>query len=410
MCARASRAFALICALVAFGLVVGCTIKVETKVEPAKEPEPPEPQQPIQPAPVVVPEIPNRPNVPVPAPVVEPKDRATPLEFQRFPFGADWVGIKPGDTLRVIGRCVGSKGRGITFENAGRYYGTRPTIPAAELASAFKTDPTGAKYKDRIFVVEGVCAEVSERSVLLSGSKTPLTAAASTDPRLAEAKAEPVAASVAAQDLFAEKDPNRYQGKVIEVTGCVSDFYYGNGAGAQLLLGAPLVGGKRAFGTVECELLEFDPWDHLTYRQTVTVRGRCGGAGSYTKLSHCVITKEAESPVVEITAENLAKEYKKDKQGTISKYFVQEPGLAEGRSLLITGEVLAWIAHAKPPTLTLKGADGVKVNCYLAPGMSGFPTWEAPVGTKVELIARFGLFSKEADTVWMNMGHVRKVK
>ncbi|MCI0704703.1 MAG: OB-fold putative lipoprotein [Planctomycetia bacterium] len=385
-----SRLPALVAALAAFAFVIGC-VKVEVK-------DPPKPQDPN----------------PTPAPGgnpldIKPKeeDKSTPIEFRTAANGADWSGVKPGDSVRVIGKCEGTKGNRIEFESAGRYYGSRPVVPASEVSSAFKTDPTAAhtKYKGRIFAVEGVCAKVTDRELHLSGSKPATDLGKWVDPRLSAAKRAKTDITVAARDLITAKKDTEYKGKMVEVTGKVQHFEMGPGSGAAVSLGDVDTSGKLVSGVVHARLLEFEPWNRLTYDQTVTIRGKCLSVGGYAEVTDCVILNEGPSPVIAITAEELAKEYKQDKKGTDAKYYTRVGNVLIGKSLAISGEIVSW-QDSKTPQVTLKGADGVKVQCYLAPGFSGFLLSEAPVGAKVTVIAQYTNQGNN-ETVQVNHGVIR---
>jgi hypothetical protein len=396
--------------MLGFALMAGCNVKFD----PPKQPDPPA-EQTEQPAPPP-PENPNPPNEPRGPKRSkrsdEERDTATKLAFRTQPYAADWSGVKAGDTVRVIGQYEKMRGDRVEFGFAGRYYGSRPVVPAAEVSAAFKTDlaAADAKYKGRVFVVEGVVASVSDRDLLLSGSKVAEPGAApTTDPRVRAAKAAKATVTLDAKEVTTAKADAPYKGKVIEVTGAVDYFEFGPGTGATVSLHAVTPEGKILSGTVHCQLLEFEPWNRLTYDQTVTVRGKCQTVGNFTQLSDCVIVKEGTSPVIELTAEEFAKEYKADKKAADVKYYAKETGYARGKALLITGEITAWNTTGKVPQVTLAGTDGVKVNCYLAPGLSGFPSWEAPVGTKVQLLGQYAFLGNN-DAVWMNLGIIRKVE
>jgi hypothetical protein len=127
--------------------------------------------------------------------------------------------------------------------------------------------------------------------------------------------------------------------------------------------------------------------------------------GGYAEVTDCVIVNEGASPVVAITAEDLAKEYKQDRKGTDAKYFTRIGNSLIGKSLSISGEIVSW-QDSKTPQVTLKGADGEKIQCYLAPGFSGFLLSESPVGSKITLLAQYTNQGNN-DTLQLNQGVIR---
>ena len=87
----------------------------------------------------------------------------------------------------------------------------------------------------------------------------------------------------------------------------------------------------------------------------------------------------------------------------------QATGWDTGKSLVISGEVLGWGKDSSGSYIQLKGADGLTVCCYPAPGAIHFPEFEAPAGAKVELVARYATFGTD-DKVWTNVGLIRVQK
>jgi hypothetical protein len=390
-----SRLPSFVCVLVAIAFLIGCAAKVEvttTGTDPA-------------PGPGVI-------LAPTDPKAGEPKegetDKATPLEF-KSPTGEDWSGVAAGEHVRLIGSCLGTKKGRIEFAGAGRYYGTRPAVPAADVSHAFTTDATAAndKYKDRVFVVEGVCVSINRDTLKVSGAKK-ATVLPSADPRLKDAQAAKAEATFTPEEFTAGK-ANTHKGKVIEVTGPIHSFAVGAGKGPVVGLGVVGTDAKIKSGQVQCRMVEAEPWDRLGYWQMVTIRGKCDFSGPYGEMSACVVVTEGASPLIKVSAKELAAEYKKDKKATDAKYYAKETGQALGKPLLITGEVLGWKRDKSGNALQLKGADGVTISCYLAPGATLFPEFEAPAGAKIELLAQYAFFGTE-NTLWTNMGVIRTRK
>lgn len=337
------------------------------------------------------------------------KDAAIPLEF-KAPFDGDWSDVKPGEAVRLIGTCKGLKNGAVEIVAAGRSYGRRPAQPAADVSAAFAADAAAAdkKYKDRHFAVEGVCVAINGGTLRMSGAKR-AAATVGEKPLPKDALTAKPDARFEADDVLTKKvNLVPHTGKVIEVTGRVHTLSFGSSRGALVGLGHFEADGQQGFGLIQCLVLEEEPWRRLTYDQTVTIRGKLDNGGLLSNLSACVIVKEGAGPATKVTAEDLAREYKKDKKATDNKYRVA-PGAYTGKSLVVAGEVLGWGKDNSGKYIELKGAGGVTVRCYPAPSALGFPEFEAPAGAKVELVARYATFGTD-DAVWMNLGLVRVLK
>ncbi len=385
------RLAAFACVLATLALTIGCKPKIEVKTD---DPNPP----PVNPQPVN----------PQPG---EPKEDEKDAGLEcKAPPGERWNDVKPGDAVRVIGTCQGVKNELVEIVGAGRSYGERPAQAAVDLAAAYKADAKAAdaKYKDRQFTVEGVCVSIKGNAIKLSGSKR-ATAPVGANPLLNEAMNAKAEARFGAADILAGKaDLAPYTGKVIEITGRIHTLSLGTTRGAVVGFGHTDAQGVIQSGLIQCLVIEQEPWRRLSYGQTVTIRGKLDNPGLFSNLSQCVIVKESPGPAVKVTAEALAKEYKADKKATDEKYRVS-PKSIQGQSLIITGEVSGWGKDASGKSIQLKGADGVKIACYPAPGAMAFPEFEAPPGTKVELVAQYAFFGTN-DTVWTNMGLIRVLK
>jgi hypothetical protein len=139
--------------------------------------------------------------------------------------------------------------------------------------------------------------------------------------------------TVTAADLFAEfiKDPDsakkRYNKKIIEVSGEVGGFKYGDNAH-----GVVLRVQKQHTGFV-CNTIDREPWARVCHGQEVKIRGRWS-EGKYEppELIEAVFVERPSRPQV-VTAEQLIKELRTDPTATRQKY--------QGFHLTVEGKIQA---------------------------------------------------------------------
>lgn len=387
---------------------VGLTLAVVLGCSAPKEPEP-------QPK-LAEPEAVRQPKPGGPEPTPPPPEivEEGSLRFFCRAAVADFQGVHPGETVVIFAECKGLEKGGAAFQLSKRYYGSRPAIPATTLAADYAKDETAAKrkYEGRVFAVRGVFLGAKDMDVRISRVRTPGEVTRGTDPQIAlikgvlgrQVEIVTTAKVVAAEQKTPEAN-SKYIGKMVEVSGVVlritgspfSDILYiDTGTGDT---------------KIECSMLSREPWNEIAYGQQVTVRGHCRGVGSTFFLHDCAITEHGPSPAQSMTATDLAQEYAADSAKTNDKYHAKtKDDKGSGTTLLVTGEVVAWTDKSNRfffQPLVLKGADGVRVVCTL--GTMLYPEFEAPVGTKVQVIGCYRR-SEEKDVVIISGCFLRYTK
>ena len=114
---------------------------------------------------------------------------------------------------------------------------------------------------------------------------------------------------------------SKYQNKTLEITGKVTEFGYEFGGETYLLLEGP--------GIIKVHCKESQPWSKAMPGQTTTFRGKCDPDFGVREWQ---IVKVTGDPPPTFAAEQLAKEYKTDEEGTSKKL--------RGKFLIVTGQIV----------------------------------------------------------------------
>lgn len=118
---------------------------------------------------------------------------------------------------------------------------------------------------------------------------------------------------------------SKYSGKVIEISGKVQDFKVSSKEGD---IGDLQLGPSANYSDLDAfECSDPFPMAVAMPGQTVTLRGVCG---EYGVLQWKIVRVEGEQPP-KMSAEQLAKDYQRDEEGTAKKY--------RGKYLVLTGQV-----------------------------------------------------------------------
>ena len=180
-----------------------------------------------------------------------------------------------------------------------------------------------------------------------------------------------------AEEYCPQAANEKFQGKVIELSGTVGDVARNAGGEAFVQLQVPgeLLG-------VMCFTTDERPWAGVARGQKVRIKGLWGGVVMAPRLLSCVFVDPGEYAAVRISAIDLAKEYAADSEETVKKY--------NKKHLVVTGEVAAKdVNELNAVRLTLKTGNNVAVTC-------GFTAFDRDLSGRYEVgqtVTVFGDFS-----------------
>ncbi|HJZ92889.1 MAG TPA: leucine-rich repeat domain-containing protein [Gemmataceae bacterium] len=187
-----------------------------------------------------------------------------------------------------------------------------------------------------------------------------------------------------ADELFKEYKADRgaaekkYRGKVIELSGVVDGMGSNISDDSYLSLKVD----KELIG-VMCFTADDAPWNVAVPGQKVKIKGKWPEFSVSAALVASVLTETGPSPAVRLTADELAKEYKADREAAEKKYKEQY--------LIVTGEVIdRELNSVGAASVQLKAAGEVKVKC----SFTAFAKSQAKalkVGQTVTLIGQYTL-------------------
>jgi hypothetical protein len=113
----------------------------------------------------------------------------------------------------------------------------------------------------------------------------------------------------------------KYQNKLLEITAKVTDYGHEFAGEGYLQLEGP--------GIFKIHCKEPQPWSKAMPGQTITVRGKCD---PYAGIQEWAIVKVTGSPPPTYPADQLAKEFSTDEEGTKKKL--------KGKFLIVTGHIV----------------------------------------------------------------------
>ncbi|MBO0699204.1 MAG: hypothetical protein J2P46_12480 [Zavarzinella sp.] len=211
-----------------------------------------------------------------------------------------------------------------------------------------------------------------------------------TTPALADEKKDPAVVKLDPEAYAAEvkKDEKaaaaKYKGKTIELSGTVSNVARNFGGDVFISLPSKTAG---ILG-VSCFLKDKNVFGKVVKGQEVTVRGRYPDLPFGTQILNCELVKVGPSPALTYTAEELAKEWAKDKEAATKKW--------KDKVLIVSGEIGDTKSNdVGAISVFLKAGDKHRVDC-------GFTAFEKDIagklkkGDKVKVVGEFFEFeSKE---------------
>ncbi|MCA9030225.1 MAG: hypothetical protein KDA66_05405, partial [Planctomycetaceae bacterium] len=207
------------------------------------------------------------------------------------------------------------------------------------------------------------------------------TEAAMPPPRAAEVVRVP--AKQYYDEFHSDKEAfkQRYQGKVIELTGTAIDASFAHdNPYIKLDVGAD------EFTGVHCFTLEQQPWAIVSPGQVVTLRGKFPDLLFAAQLKDAQIVELGESPAPHVTAEEISAQLAASLDDTNAKY--------EDREVFVEGVVEEIEQDAV--ALILRGTNGVRVRCTLYEYAKAEQAPHVKVGDKVYLIGYYGrMFGKD---------------
>jgi hypothetical protein len=158
----------------------------------------------------------------------------------------------------------------------------------------------------------------------------------------------------------------KYKGKTIELSGKVADVHRNASGDPFLSLPAKTAG---ILG-VSCFLKDKNVFGKVVKGQEVTVRGRYPDLQFGVQLLDCELVKVGPSPALTYTAEEMTKEWARDKAGAVKKW--------KDKVLIVSGEVADTKANdVGAINVYLKGTDKLRVDC-------GFTAFEKAVAEKIK--------------------------
>jgi hypothetical protein len=192
-----------------------------------------------------------------------------------------------------------------------------------------------------------------------------------------------------AEEFHRQAGDEKFDGKVIELSGTVEGVGRNAGGEAFVQLKVP----SQMFG-VMCFTTDEQPWAKVARGQKVRIKGLGGAVILAPRLLACAIVEPGEYAAVRISAADLAKEYAADPDATIKKY--------DKKHMVVTGEVAAKdVNEFKAVGLTLKTGNKVAVKC-------GFTAFDRDVsrayavGQTVSVFGEFSLNFGGGDSVDIN--------
>lgn len=174
---------------------------------------------------------------------------------------------------------------------------------------------------------------------------------------------EAFAAEVKKDEKAAAK---KYKGAGIELSGPVTGIHRNFGGDVFISLPSKTAG---ALG-VGCFLKDKNVFGKVVKGQEVTVRGRYPDLQFGTQVMDCEIVKTGPSPALTYTAEEMAKEWARDKEAATKKW--------KDKPIVVSGLIVeSKVNDVGAVNIFLKAADGNRVDC-------GFTAFEKDVATKLE--------------------------
>ena len=181
--------------------------------------------------------------------------------------------------------------------------------------------------------------------------------------------AEQLEAEVRQDEKTAER---KYERKNIELSGVVLAMYGDNPVFIGLYRGKGLLG-------LPCEMVEEEPWAHVTFGQQVTVKGVWREDADKPSLQKCVIVATGPNPAPRLSAVQVATEYAAGIDKANSKY--------SGKYLIVSGMILEKHAdNPLHPSLILKGTKKMRIHISLLPTYQQWLADQA-VGKQVTIFA-----------------------
>jgi hypothetical protein len=175
----------------------------------------------------------------------------------------------------------------------------------------------------------------------------------------------------------------KYKGKTIELSGTVSAVARNFGGDVFISLPSKTAG---ILG-VSCFLKDKKVFGKVVKGQEVTVRGRYPDFQFGTQIMDCELVKVGPSPALTYTAEDLAKEWAKDKEAAIKKW--------KDKVLILSGEIGDTKSNdVGAISVFLKAGDNHRVDC-------GFTAFEKDIagklkkGDKVKVVGEFFEFESK---------------
>jgi hypothetical protein len=176
-----------------------------------------------------------------------------------------------------------------------------------------------------------------------------------------------------------EKSSNKYDRKVVEISGEVSQAYGGHIRGVPFF---KLVADASSWYYVHCDTVDPQPWAKIVPGQQIKVKGRQG-----ISLENCVIVDYGKDPSITTSPEELAKEYQADPEATTKKY--------QDKYLRLEGDVVSLtlgqggeIGRA-PDKLVLKGNGAVRIECWFIGDFRGKEPENVQGRARLKVVGRF---------------------
>jgi tRNA_anti-like len=200
------------------------------------------------------------------------------------------------------------------------------------------------------------------------------------DPAVVKLDAEAFAAEVKKDEKAAAA---KYKGKTIELSGTAIGVQRNFGGDVFLSLPSKTAG---ILG-VSCFLKDKNVFGKVVKGQDVTVRGRYPDLQFGIQIMDCELVKVGPSPALTYTAEEIAKEWAKDKEAATKKW--------KDRVLIVSGEIGDTKANdVGAISVFLKAGEKLRVDC-------GFTAFEKDIagklkkGDKVNLVGEFFEFESK---------------
>ena len=202
-------------------------------------------------------------------------------------------------------------------------------------------------------------------------------------------KAEP-AFTLTAEQFYKEYEDDRaatqqkYKNKVIELSGTVQTMGHNAQDDTYLMLKT-----RNEFAGVLCVAADESPWNKVIPGQKVKIKGKFPEMAFSAALVACVVTEVEKSPVITLTADQLAKEYKADRPAAEKKY--------QDKYLILTGELAdRQFNSAGAVSIQLKTEGPVKVTCSFT-AFDKSRVKQLKIGQKVTLVGQYTLNFDEAE-------------